>query len=154
MRSPSYGHIPRARERRAKEAAQELLFWCDRYPEYAHHVQHRAEVILADAGSTPRSDRGLVLSALEQGCAYAREIMEELDRQLSRKRVNEALRYLVGRELVRAVEPVAAAGGGDLKALQYFLTHKNPFKEIEAEELVPERNSKREVLEPGRRAYQ
>lgn len=119
--TPSFEHLSE-RESRAREAAQKLLWWCDEYPEYAHMVQRKAEVIIEGARSTPRSDTDAVLAALETGCTTVREIVEELEDLITSMRVHHALKSLLEVYLIREHKPEGS------RQKQYYLTHNSPVE--------------------------
>ena len=125
----SFAHITNKRERGAKSAAQELIFFCEKYPQYAYLVEDKIELILADSKSSATSDRDLVYSALECGCTSVTEIREEIGQAISVARVHRALAAMTDHvpALVEIRETGRREGSAHNKQLSYFLVHNSPF---------------------------
>ena len=125
----SFAHITNKRERVAKSAAQELVFFCEKYPAYAYLVEEKIELILRDAKSDSKSDRDLVYSALECGSTTVAEIRDDIGQAISIARIHRALASLTDHvpALVEIRETGRREGSAHNKQLSYFLVHNSPF---------------------------
>lgn len=118
------------RQDKALDLAQRLLVLQrdERFTEFKDDLESAIRRVRFQGGRTETSDRDLILSALETGCAEIDEFVDETE--LSEKDVRAALDWMVNNDLVEMRERGRSEGARGAARIIYVLRSTQPGTEF------------------------